>query len=291
MQLGKRAVWAPTDGMNADDLAAFAQRIEAWGYSALWIPDAMGRDPMVAASWMLANTKDLILATGIANIYSRDVSTMKAAQVALNEQSGGRFLLGLGVSHQPLVEGVRGHEYLAPIPTMRNYLEGLSAAQFMGQPAPEEPSTVIAALGPKMLELAKTHAQGAHPYLVPPEHTVQAKEILGDEAWLCVEQKVLFETDAATARATARQMLGIYLAMPNYRNNLKRCGFNDEDFENNGSDRLIDAVIAWGDADSIAARIKEHEDAGATQVCVQALNPAGGAVPDERILEILAPGK
>jgi len=291
MQLGKRAVWAPTDGMNADDLAAFAQRVEAWGYSALWIPDAMGRDPMVAASWMLANTTNLVLATGIANIYSRDVSAMKAAQVALNEQSGGRFLLGLGVSHKPFVEGVREHDYLAPVPTMRNYLEGLKEHQFMGQQAPEEPSTVIAALGPKMLELARTHAQGAHPYLVPPEHTVQAKDILGNDALLCVEQKVLFETDATKARATARQNLGIYLTMPNYCNNLRRCGFDDEDFENNGSDRLIDTIIAWGDEDTIAARIKAHEDAGATQVCVQALNPTGSAVPDERILEILAPGK
>jgi probable F420-dependent oxidoreductase len=289
MKLGKRAVWAPTDGFNAADLAIFAQQVETWGYSALWIPDAMGRDPMVAASWMLGNTTDLIVATGIANIYSRDPATMKAGQIALSEQSGGRFLLGLGVSHAPLVEGVRGNEYLAPIPTMRNYLERLEAHQFMGQPAPEQPPTVIAALGPKMLGLARELTQGAHPYLVPPEHTVQAREILGDEPWLCVEQMVLFETDEAKARAAARQVFSIYLPMPNYRNSLKRCGFTDEDFENHGSDRLIDAIIVWGNEDTIAARIKAHEDAGATQVCVQALNPEGGFQPDSRILEALAP--
>ena len=289
MNLGKRAVWAPTDGFNAPDLAKFAQQVEAWGYSALWIPDAMGRDPMVAASWMLGNTSDLIVATGIANIYSRDPATMKAGQMALSEQSGGRFLLGLGVSHQPLVEGVRGNEYLAPIPAMRSYLERMAAHQFMGQPAPEDPPTVIAALGPKMLGLAKELTQGAHPYLVPPEHTVQARELLGEESWLCVEQMVLFETDEAKARAAARQVFAIYLPMPNYRNSLKRCGFTDEDFEGNGSDRLIDAIIAWGDEDIIAARIKDHEDAGATQVCIQALNPDGGFTPDTRILEVLAP--
>ena len=291
MELGKRAAWAPTDGFSAPDLAAFAQRLEGWGYDALWIPDAMGRDPMVAAGWMLANTTDLKIATGIANIYSRDPATMKAGQVALNEQSGGRFLLGLGVSHQPLVEDVRGNEYKAPVATMRSYLERLNAHQFMGQPAPEQPSTVIAALGPKMLELARDLTQGAHPYLVPPSHTAGAREILGDEPWLCVEQMVLFETDAEKARAAARQVLSIYLPMPNYQNSLIRCGFTRDDFEGNGSDRLVDGIIAWGDEDTIAARIKDHEDAGATQVCIQALNPDGGFTPDERILEALAPGK
>ncbi|TDI60469.1 MAG: TIGR03620 family F420-dependent LLM class oxidoreductase [Alphaproteobacteria bacterium] len=289
MELGKRAVWAPTEGLGAPDVASFAQQIEAWGYSALWIPEALGRDPMVAASWMLANTENLIVATGIANIYGRDARAMKAAQVTLSEQSGGRFLLGLGVSHKPLVEAMRGHEYLAPIPTMRNYLDAMAKCEVMTQPPPEEPPTVIAALGPKMLELAKTMTQGAHPYLVPPEYTVQAREILGEDTWLCVEQKVLLETDATKARAIARQTLAIYLPLPNYRNNLVRCGFKDDDFENNGSDRLVDAIVAWGDADTIAVRIKEHEDAGATQVCIQALNPDGGAIPDNRILELLAP--
>ena len=289
MKLGKRSVWAPTDGFNAQDLAAFAQRLEGWGYSALWIPDAMGRDPLVAASWILANTKDLIVATGIANIYSRDASTMRAGQIALNEQSGGRFLLGLGVSHQPFVEGVRGHDYLPPVPTMRNYLERMKAQQFMGQPAPEEPLTVIAALGPKMLELAGTVADGAHPYLVPPEHTAQARDITGPDALLCVEQKVIFETNPDKARGLAREMLQIYLPLPNYRNNLLRCGYTEDDCESGGSDRLVDGIIAWGDEKAIAERLQAHEDAGATQVCIQALGGKAPGLPDERILEALAP--
>ena len=191
MDLTKRAVWAPTDGMDAPSLAKFAQQVEAWGYSALWIPDAMGRDPLVAASWMLGNTETLIVATGIANIYGRDVRAMKSGQIALAEQSGGRFLLGLGVSHAPFVEGVRGHDYLAPIPTMRNYLEAMAECPYMGQQPAADPPIVIAALGPKMLALSASHAQGAHPYLVPPEHTAQAREIVGPDTLLCVEQKVL----------------------------------------------------------------------------------------------------
>lgn len=290
MKLGKRAVWAPTDGLSAPDLAAFAKQVEAWGYSALWIPDAMGRDPMVACSWMLANTDKLILATGIANIYGRDVRAMKSAQVALAEQSGGRFLLGLGVSHQPFVEGIRGHDYLPPIAAMRDYLERLADTPFMGQSAPEDPPTVIAALGPKMLALSAELCAGAHPYLVPPEHTAQAREIVGPDTWLCVEQKVLLESDADKARGIARKTLDIYFQMPNYRNNLKRCGFDDDDFENNGSDALVDAVVVWGDEKTIAARLQAHEDAGADQVCIQALNPDESPAPDRRILAAMAPG-
>jgi len=288
MQLGQRAVWAPTEGFGAADAAAFARRVENWGYSALWIPEAVGREPMAHAAWLLAHTEKLVVATGIASIYARDACASRGAQITLNEQSGGRFLLGLGVSHRPFVEGVRGHDYTSPVATMRAYLEAMKATQSMAPPPPEEPTTVIAALGPKMLELAKTHADGAHPYLVTPEHTQQAREILGPDRLLCVEQKVLLESDPAKARQVARQALAIYLALPNYRNNLIRLGFAEEEIDNGGADRLVDALVIWGDEGKIGDAVQAHIDAGASQVCIQPLNPSGARVPDERILEALA---
>ncbi|MFN3232535.1 MAG: TIGR03620 family F420-dependent LLM class oxidoreductase [Alphaproteobacteria bacterium] len=290
MKLGKRAVWAPTDGFNAKDAAAFAQRVEDWGYSALWIPEALGREPMSHASWLLANTENLILATGIASIYARDAVASRLAQISLNEQSGGRFLMGLGVSHRPFVEGVRGQDYTSPVATMGSYLEAMKATPTMGQPAPEEPKTVIAALGPKMLELSASHADGAHPYLVTPEYTEQARKAVGKKKFLCVEQKVLFETDASKAREVARQALAIYLPLPNYRNNLLRQGFTADEIDNDGgADRLVDAMVIWGDETKINDTIEAHLKAGATQVCIQALNPTGARTPDERILQALAP--
>ncbi len=291
MKLGKRAVWAPTDGFNAADAANFAQRVEDWGYSALWIPEALGREPMAQASWLLANTERLIVATGIASIYARDAVASRLAQITLNEQSGGRFLMGLGVSHRPFVEAVRGHEYTSPVAAMRAYLEAMKAVQHMGQPAPEEPKTVIAALGPKMLELSASHADGAHPYLVTPEHTEQARKVVGKKKFLCVEQKVLFETDAGKAREVARRALAIYLSLPNYRNNLLRLGFTADEIDNDGgADRLVDALVIWGDETRINDAVEAHLKAGASQVCIQALNPTGAFTPDERILQALAPG-
>ncbi len=209
--------------------------------------------------------------------------------MTLNEQSGGRFLLGLGVSHKPFVEGIRGHVYGPPVATMKSYLEAMAAVDYMSTLPAEAPPVVLAALGPSMLALAASHAQGAHPYLVPPEHTAAAREIVGPDSWICTEQKVLLETDAAKARSVARQALAIYMGLPNYRNNLVRFGFTDDDFENGGSDRLVDALVAWGDEKAIEARLQAHLDAGATQVCIQALDPLGGALPDERILAALSP--
>ena len=289
MDLGKLGVWAYVDGMNAGDVARFAQRMEAAGYGALWIPEATGRNSLVSCGWILANTTRLVAATGIANIYGRDPLSMKAAQYALNEQSGGRFLLGLGVSHAPLVAGVRGHEYGKPLATMRAYLEGMAAAPYHGPPPPETPLTVLAALGPKMLDLARDKADGAHPYNVPPEHTAEARRILGPGKLLAVEQMVVTETDPGKARAIARETLALYLGLPNYCNNWKRLGFEDADFADGGSDRLIDTVIAWGDDDVLAARVRAHRDAGADHVCIQLLQAGGPfGTPDTATLERLA---
>jgi probable F420-dependent oxidoreductase len=197
-----------------------------------------------------------------------------AAQKSLAEQSGGRFLLGMGVSHKPLVEGVRGLEYGPPVKTMRKYLEGMANAPYSGFPPEETPPTLIAALGPKMLELAASACNGAHPYFSSPDHTRMAREIMGPEAWLCVEQKVIFETDPVKARNLARPVAKIYHGLPNYRNNWLRMGLTEDDIDNL-SDKFIDTTFAWGDIAAIKARINEHMEAGATHVCVQPVNPNG----------------
>jgi probable F420-dependent oxidoreductase len=285
------AIWLLADVLPAAEAAAFAKRTERWGYGSLWIPEALGCDPLVRAGWLLANTSTLNLATGIANIYARDALAAVNAQYGLAEQSGGRFLLGLGVSHSPLVEGVRGHRYEKPIPMMRAYLEAMRGTTYQGPPPAEQPKTVIAALGPKMLELARELADGAHPYNVTPDHTATARKILGPGKLLCPEQKVVLETSASTARAISRRAVVRYLGLPNYRNSFLRMGFTEADLEHEGSDRLIDGLVAWGDEDAIRARIEDHWAAGADQVCVQVL-PREGMVltkADERIFELLAP--
>jgi probable F420-dependent oxidoreductase len=287
MRLTNLGVWAATDGLSAAEAAAFAKRVEAWGYGALWTPEAVGREVFSASAWLLANTTRLVVASGIANIYARDSLATAAAQKGLNEQSGGRFLLGLGVSHIPLVQDMRQHEYGKPVATMRAYLEGMATAPYKSVAPDSPPKTVLAALGPKMLELAGERTDGAHPYNVPPEHTREAREILGPNKLLCVEQAAILETDSSQARAQARQFLGFYMGLPNYVNNWRRLGFSDPDFMGGGSDRLIDAVVVWGNEQAIRKRIEEHWQAGADHVCVQAIG-AGGR-PDERLLDVLAP--
>ena len=275
MDTGKLGVWYFFDNLSsADAAAAAAQRIESMGYGTLWIPETVGKSPVVLASWLLANTSTLNVATGILNIYHREPGVTMAAQKSLAEQSGGRFLLGMGVSHKPLVEGVRGLNYGPPVATMRAYLEGMAQAPYNGFAPAEEPPVVIAALGPKMLELAASACNGAHPYFSSPVHTRMAREIMGPDAWLCVEQKIILETDAQKARELARPVAQIYQGLPNYRNNWLRMGLSEDDI-NSLSDKFIDTTFAWGDIDAIKARIEEHMDAGASHVCVQPVNPNG----------------
>jgi probable F420-dependent oxidoreductase len=290
MQLGRLGVWYPTDAQGAAAAAETARRIEGLGYAALWIPEALGRHPFVHAGWLLAHTTKLVVATGIASIYHREPGVTLAAQKTLAEQSGDRFLLGLGVSHKPMVEGVRGLEYGAPVKTMRDYLAKMDASPYMAVPPAAEAPRVLAALGPKMLELARERCAGAHPYFTSPKHTAMARKVLGPGKWLCVEQKVILETDPAKARALARANAQMYLGLPNYRNNWLRMGLTEADLGNGGSDAFVDATFAWGDASAIKRRLKEHFDAGASHVCIQPINPNGrfGDV-DWKALEALAP--
>jgi probable F420-dependent oxidoreductase len=291
MEIGRLRVWPWLDGSSAAEAADFAGRLEAWGYSALWVPEAVGRDPFAFLGYLAARTERLLLATGIANIYARDAMTTRAVQETLAEASDGRFVLGLGVSHAHLVTGVRKHEYRKPLTAMREYLEAMEGALYMGREPVEKAPVMIAALRPRMLALAAEKTRGAHPYFVPPEHTARAREILGSGPWLCPEQMVLRETDATRAREIARENMKVYVGLPNYQNNLKWLGYSDDDFANGGSDRLVDAIVAWGDEKAIAERIRAHHDAGADHVCIQPLRPDGEPGPDLELLETLAPSK
>ena len=274
MELGRLGVWFFFDGMTSIKAAETAKRIESLGYSALWIPETVGKNPMVLASWLLSNTEKLIVATGIANIYHREPGVTLAAQNSLSEQSDNRFLLGMGVSHKPLVEGVRGLVYGPPVITMRKYLEQMETSPYSAISPPDKPPTVIAALGPKMLALAAEKTQGAHPYFTSPRHTQMAREVLGKDSWLCVEQKVLLEEDANKARDLCRQTAKVYHKLPNYRNNWLRMGLSEEDIDSL-SNKFIDTTFAWGNTKDIETRLKEHFDAGANHVCIQPLNPNG----------------
>ena len=289
-KIGTRGIWWFTEGMTADDAAAFTQRLEELGYGALWLPETLGRDPFAHAAMLLDRTESIVIATGIANIFHRHPGAMKQAQNTLAEQSGNRFLLGMGVSHAPIVSGVRKLDYSKPLTQMREYLAGMAESAYMAVPPAEEPKTVLAALGPKMLELAASDADGAHPYWTTPEHTAIAKEALGPDKMLCVEQKVVLSTDPAEARASARQALAMYIGLPNYYKNWFRLGYTEDDLADGGSDRLIDGLVAWGTADQIEERLKAHVDAGATHLAIQPLNPAGGGTtPDPDALETFAP--
>jgi probable F420-dependent oxidoreductase len=288
-KLGKLGVWAFIDNMTALEAVRFAQQLESWGYSALWIPEAVGRDPFSIISFLAANTEKLIFATGIANIYARDPMAMNAIHKTVSELAPGRFVLGLGVSHAPLVAGIRGHEYQKPVSTMKTYLEAMKSALYMGATAEEQAPIVLGALRENMLRLSATSANGAHPYFVPPAHTSWARTILGPDALLCPEQMLLLETDAERARRIARTHIGTYIGLDNYKNNLRNFGFTDADFDNGGSDKLVDAIFGWGDAQALRDRIQAHWDAGANHVCIQAFKDDVERGPDMDLLELLAP--
>jgi probable F420-dependent oxidoreductase len=289
--LGELGVWGLFSHLGAGAFMSLARAVERWGYGTLWSPEAFGRDPLIASCCVFAATTTLRAATGIASIYARDALATLNAQHALAEQSGGRFVLGLGVSHQRMVQDVRGHAYRKPLEAMQSYLEAMAKAYYMGVPPPSKPPTVLAALGPRMLELSSRLADGAHTYNVTPDHTAHARALLGPRKLLCVEQMVVLETNPATAREIARRMLVHSLPLPNYRRAFLGMGFSERDLEGSGSDRLVDSIVAWGDEEAIRSRIQQHWDAGADHVCIQSLPRHGLALeqPDQQIFALLAP--
>ncbi|MBI4515182.1 MAG: LLM class F420-dependent oxidoreductase [Deltaproteobacteria bacterium] len=279
MDIGRVGIWTfALDLQPATKAQEAAAEIEALGYGAIWIPEAMGREAFTNSAILLAGTRRIVIATGIANIWARDPMAMAGAQKTLCEAYPERFLLGIGVSHAPLV-GLRGHNYDKPLSAMRAYLDAMDYAPFLATPPAAEPVRIIAALAPKMLKLAAERAKGSHPYFVPPEHTAHARAVMGKGPWLAPEQAVVLETDAGTAREIARTHMATYLGLPNYVNNLKRLGFTDDDVASGGSDRLVDAIVAWGDVNAIVKRVRAHHDAGADHVGVQVLSADPRALP------------
>ena len=282
-QLGKLGVWYPIDRLDAAGIRRLLRTIKDLGYSTFWYPEALGYESLSIASFMLANTERLVIGSSIANIYARDPFTARRGLRTLSSLYDDRFILGLGVSHAPMVER-RGHVYDKPVPTMRRYVDALY----------ENPSNatdwplMIAALGPLMLKLAAERTAGALPYNVTPEHTREARAALGPNKLLVVEQKVCLETDAATARGLARRELHRYMAMTNYRNNWLRIGFTEADLADGGSDRFIDAMVLWGDVATIARGLRVHFDAGANQVCIQPVHAEEDSDARDRTLSALA---
>ncbi len=270
--LPRTGLWTGAlDALPAGQARELAAELEALGYGAVWIPEVAGRDPFVHLSLLLSATDRLIGATGIANIWARDAVAASGAVKALTEAFPERMLLGLGVSHQNLVNDLRGHHYDKPLTAMRNYLDAMDSAPYTAHRPSTPVRRVLAALRPRMLRLAAEKTDGAHPYFITPEHTAKARETLGAGPLLCPEQAVVLESDPATARAIGREYTSLYLSQANYVNSIRELGFAEEDLADGGSDRFVDSLVAWGDEESILARVREHLDAGADHVAVQAL--------------------
>ena len=287
----ERGCWAAPEAMSGTDVAAFAARVEELGYAQLWVGETFGRDPFALAAHLGAVTSTLRLASGIANVYFRHPGSMRQGAYTVAEQTGGRFTLGLGVSSPVIVSKIRGIPYDKPLSFMRAYLNGMEASRYIAVEPPAPVPVVLAALGPRMLELAAERTAGAHPYNTTPEHTAFARSVMGDDALLCVEQKVMLTDDAARARATGGKVMKFYSRAPGYRACWKRLGFDDDDIDGL-SDRFVDAMVAWGDVEAIERRLAEHADAGATEVCIQVLHPSAGVgAIDYEALAALAPGR
>ena len=282
-------VWARTNVLDRNQLAELAETVEHFGYQTLWYPESLSYEALVVAGYLLSNTQDLIVASGIANIYARDAVTAAQGYDSLNRLYGGRFVLGLGVSHIPLVEGARGHSYGKPVTTMRQYLRDMVSAQIDPTIKFDDRAIVLAALGPKMLELASVSAKGALPYCVTPDHTAEARKVMGPEAWLCVEQKICLTEDEGAARAVQREQMAPYMTMNNYRNNWFRLGFTEEEVTGKASTRFLDAMVVWGNEQVIQDCIDAHFKAGADQVVIQAFRPDGGLGPDLTALKVFSP--
>lgn len=290
MDIGKVGIWFFLDAMTAPESAQFAQAVEKAGYKALWIPEAVGREPFAHAAYLLDHTERLSIATGIANIWARDAITMAAASKTVAELSGGRFVLGIGVSHKPLVLNLRGHSYEKPYSYMKDYLPKMKSALYRAPEPKEEVPIVLAALHPKMLALCAEQTQGTHTYFVPPEHTAKVRAQIGPKPWICAAQAVILEKDATKARTMARQYMKTYVPrLPNYTNNLKALGYGDAEFANGCSDRLVDDIVAWGSEEKIRDRIDAHLKAGATHVCLLPIRVDNEVLPDMRVVETFAP--
>lgn len=279
-RLGRVGLWTQAlDLAPATQAREAAAELEELGYPALWISEGLRREVFANAAILLGATRRMVVATGIANIWARDPVATTAGQLTLAEAFDNRFLLGLGVSRSVIVEGMRGHTYTRPLKRMSDYLDAMDQVAYQSPRPATTPPRVLAAVGPKMLALSARRAAGAHPYFVVPEHTAAARTVLGPDRLLCPEQAVVLDRDPDRARAIARKYAQLYLGFDSYRNDLLKHGFTESDLSDGGSDRLIDAVIPWGDVDTIVGRVKEHLDGGADHVCLQVLPPEPTGLP------------
>jgi probable F420-dependent oxidoreductase len=293
MNLQTPGVFVLTDALTASQLTPLVRKVERLGYGSFWFPEAFGRDPFAVASHVLSVTDRLIVGTGIANVWKRAPITMIGAARTLAEMFPDRFILGIGISHGPMMAQL-GIKYEQPVAFMRDYLRRMKAAPYSAPKPKSDPPIVIAALMPKMLKLAAAETNGTFPVYVTAAQTARVRETFGPEKWICVQQVAILETDAERARRTARGVLEFYLTLPNYLRSFKNQGFSEADFANGGSDRLVDALFAWGDETTIRDRTAAHYRAGATQVCLtlvpaQATTRERSLPVDERALEIMAP--
>ncbi|HCU89396.1 MAG TPA: LLM class F420-dependent oxidoreductase [Gammaproteobacteria bacterium] len=289
MKFGKFGVFTMTDALNAGQLGDMVARLEDLGYSTLWYPEAVTYETFALGSYLLSQSTRLNVASGIANIYARDPAAAASGHNTLNSLYDGRFVLGLGVSHPVLVSDMRGHEYKHPLSAMRDYLDGMDKAWAAMGGVPPQKQVVLAALGPKMSQLAAERTLGAFPYNITPEQADISRSNMGPDAAVICEQKVLLCTDPVKAREIARASLGFYMPMPNYFKNWFRLGFNEDDLKDGGSDRLMDAMVFWGEADEIKEKLQQYFDGGADQVVIQPLRVDGQAGPDWEALEAFAP--
>ncbi|HEY3717534.1 MAG TPA: TIGR03620 family F420-dependent LLM class oxidoreductase [Jatrophihabitantaceae bacterium] len=267
-QLGRIGVWSVAAGhLNADDERKAVGEIERLGYRTLWLSETL-KEVFAHAGLALAASRSMVVATGIANIWMRQPQAMASGARVLADAYPGRFVLGLGVGHPGFAPG-----YERPLAAMREYLDEMDA---------DRPPAVrmLAALRPKMLELAAARSGGAVPYLGPVEHTALARQELGPDPVLAPELAIVLDADAGRARQIARDYLRVYLELSNYTNNLRVLGFADADFADGGSNRLVDAIVGWGDVDAVVERVRAHQEAGADHVAIQPLSADGGVALD-----------
>jgi probable F420-dependent oxidoreductase len=296
LAIGPAGVWSTFDRLDADQVVAFARAAEAAGYDALWTQESAGRDPFTLLGHLAAHTNRIRLGVGIAVIYSRDPVAMRAGASTVHELSGGRMVLGLGASHRDTVSEVRGHEYRPPLSAMRDYVDGYEAAEYRGPTPYGSPPVVLAALRHRMLTLAAGRTDGAFAYLVPASYVGGARRVADEAAGaagrprpsLIVSQACLLETDADAARSAAHRYLDRYLGLPNYLANLRELGYSDTELAKPGADRLVDDLVAWGEAGSVRARLRAMLAAGADHVAVIPLT-GDGRQADQDTMEALAP--
>lgn len=286
--LGRLGVWASQLGLvPAREAREAAARMESLGFTTIWVGEADGREALTHAGLLLDATETATVATGIANIWARDAQAMINAARTLAEAHDGRFVLGIGASHAPLVER-RGRQYGKPYSAMVEYLDAMERADYTSPRPAEEPPVVLAALGPKMLALAGDRSAGAHTFFVPPEHTRRARDILGEGPLVAPEQAVVLASDREAARELAGAHVAKYLELPNYRKNLQRLGWSEDDLGGGGSDALFDALVAWGDEEAALDRVGAHEESGADHVALHVLTESATRLPLDELSSLAA---